>query len=101
MPITQIVRRAQAGRSTPAILVEPLDQPRSSPSNPGAKIVAKADEITDRSSFLIASKDALDDPAKAAALGDYIAPARARRYGWINGAPRRVVEGGLRRSSTS
>src|SRR5207248_3122507 len=39
---------------------------------PGGKVVAKASVITDRSTFFIATNDALGDKGKAAALGDYI-----------------------------
>jgi sulfonate transport system substrate-binding protein len=41
-------------------------------ANPDARVAAKTDVITDRSSFLIATKDALGDKGKSAALADYI-----------------------------
>ena len=64
--------RSRAARPTPALLVEPLTSVYLA-ANPTAKQVAKASVITDRSSFFIATKDALGDKAKAAALADYIA----------------------------
>jgi sulfonate transport system substrate-binding protein len=71
LPITQASAALQSGSADAGLLVEPLTSVYLS-NNPTAKQVAKASVITDRSSFFIATKDALGDKAKAAALGDYI-----------------------------
>ncbi len=71
LPITQISAALQGGSVQAGILVAPLDTAYLK-SNPGAKIVDRPSNLTARVSFLIASKSALDDPAKAAALRDYI-----------------------------
>jgi sulfonate transport system substrate-binding protein len=72
LPITQASAALQSGSADAGLLVEPLISVYQS-ANPTAKQVAKASAITDRSSFFIATRDALGDKAKAAALGDYIA----------------------------
>jgi sulfonate transport system substrate-binding protein len=71
LPITQASAALQSGSADAAVLVEPLTSVFLA-SNPDGKVVAKANVITDRSSFFIATKDALGDKAQAAALGDYI-----------------------------
>jgi len=71
LPITQASAALQGGSAAAGVLVEPLTSVFLA-SNPGGKVVAKANAITDRSSFLIATKDALGNKGKAAALGDYI-----------------------------
>jgi sulfonate transport system substrate-binding protein len=71
LPITQISAALQGGSVDAAILVPPLDTAYLK-SNPGAKVVDRPDNLTARVSFLIASKSALENPAIAAALRDYI-----------------------------
>lgn len=80
VPITQTGATLQGGSADAAISVEPLTSVYLA-SNPTAAVVDHAEEITDRSSFLIASPATLDDEAKAAALADYTARlARAFTY---------------------
>ena len=57
--------------------------------------MAKADELTDRSSFVIATDDALDDPAKSAALADYVSRV-VKAFKHAAGPPRAAREGGVR-----
>jgi sulfonate transport system substrate-binding protein len=71
VPITQTSAALQSGSSDAGISVEPLTSTYLA-QNPSAKQIARAQTIVDRSSFLIATQDALDDSAKAAALGDLI-----------------------------
>jgi sulfonate transport system substrate-binding protein len=71
LPITQASAALQSGAADAGLLVEPLISVYLT-GNPTAKQVAKASVITDRSSFFIATQDALGDKGKAAALADYI-----------------------------
>ena len=60
-------------------------------ANPAAKVVAKANVITDRSSFFIATKDALGDQAKSAALADYISRL-VRGFAYTSAHPDEVAQ---------
>ncbi len=71
LPITQISAALQGGSVQAGVLVAPLDTAYLK-SNPGAKIVDRPDNLTARVSFLIANSTAIENPAKAAALRDYI-----------------------------
>jgi sulfonate transport system substrate-binding protein len=72
LPITQISAALQGGSVEAGVLAAPLDTAYLT-SNPGAKIVDRPSNLTARVSFLIASAGAIEDPAKAAALNDYVA----------------------------
>jgi sulfonate transport system substrate-binding protein len=72
VPQTQVSSALQGGSADAGISIEPLTSVYLS-ANPTAKQVDVAREITDRSSFLIAASDTLDDQGKEAALADYIA----------------------------
>jgi sulfonate transport system substrate-binding protein len=71
LPITQASAALQSGAADAGLLVEPLISVYLT-ANPTAKQVDKASVVTDRSSFFIATDDALGDKAKSAALADYI-----------------------------
>jgi sulfonate transport system substrate-binding protein len=71
VPLTETAAALQSGAADAGVLVEPLISVYLE-ANPTGAVVATAEEITDRSSFVIASPDALDDPGVSAALGDYI-----------------------------
>ena len=71
LPFTQISAALQGGSVQAGILAPPLDTAYLK-SNPGAKVVDRPDNLTARVSFVIASKSAIEDPAKAAALHDFI-----------------------------
>jgi sulfonate transport system substrate-binding protein len=71
VPQTQVAATLQSGSADAGLSIEPLTSLYFA-ADPQGKEVAKASEITDRSSFVIASQPTLDDPAKAAALGDYL-----------------------------
>jgi sulfonate transport system substrate-binding protein len=72
VPQTQVSSALQGGSADAGIAIEPLTSVYLK-ANPNAKQVASASELTDRSSFIIASSDALADSGKQAALADYIA----------------------------
>ncbi len=70
--VSQInVRATLEGKSADVGLeVEPLTSGYLA-DNPTAKLVARADQLPDRTSILISTKKALDDAGKSAALADY------------------------------
>lgn len=72
VPVTETSAALQSGSADAGILVEPLTSVYLT-ANPDGAQVATPNELTDRSQFLIASRDALDNPAVSAALGDYLA----------------------------
>jgi sulfonate transport system substrate-binding protein len=90
VPITQTSAALQSGSADAGVLVEPLTSAYLA-KNPSARQVLKATEITDRSAFLIATKDALDDRAKAAALGDF-ATRLVRAFAYLRAHPELVTQ---------
>jgi sulfonate transport system substrate-binding protein len=72
IPQTQVSSALQGGSADAGISIEPLTSVYLA-ANPTAKQVDRAREITDRSSFLIAASDTLENKGKEAALADYIA----------------------------
>ncbi len=90
LPLTQASPALQSGSADAGVLVEPLTSVYIA-ANPAAKVVAKASVITDRSSFLIATQDALGDKAKAAALGDYIGRL-VRAFQYTSAHPEQVAQ---------
>jgi sulfonate transport system substrate-binding protein len=81
LPVTQVAAALQGGSVQAAILAPPLDTAYLK-SHPTAKVVARADDITDRVSFIVASKSALANPGKVAAIQDYVVRL-IRSYGFI------------------
>jgi sulfonate transport system substrate-binding protein len=71
--VTQVSVTAtlEGGSADVGIQVEPLTSAYLA-AHPDASEVVAATELTDRSSILISTTDALDDAGKSAALGDYI-----------------------------
>jgi sulfonate transport system substrate-binding protein len=67
----QVAATLQGGGADLGISIEPLTSGYIS-GNPGTEQVARAGRITDRSSFLIATRGTLDDEGRSAALADYI-----------------------------
>lgn len=90
LPITQASAALQSGAADAGLLVEPLTSVFLS-ANPGGKVVAKANVITDRSSFVIATKDALDDKAKVAALRDYVSRL-VRGFAYTSSHPEAIAQ---------
>lgn len=67
---TQVAQAIQAGQADFGVSVEPLTSSLIT-STPGTRVIPSEQELTDRSSFIIASAEALADEGKAAALADY------------------------------
>ena len=82
LPVTQVSVALQGGSVDAGILVEPLASVYLA-QHPAATVVDRPDDITDRANFIIASKSALANPAKAAAIADYIGRVE-RSLSWIN-----------------
>ena len=72
LPQTQIAAALQGGSADAGLSIEPLTSVYLK-ANPTAAKVDVAKQITDRSSFVIATEKALDDPGRSAALADYVA----------------------------
>lgn len=70
VPITQVAAAIKGGSADAGVSTEPLTSLFIA-DTPGGREVAKADSITDRGSFLIASSDALADEGTTAALADF------------------------------
>lgn len=68
----QVAATLQGGGADLGISIEPLTSGFLA-ENPTSRQVARADRITDRSSFLIATGATLDDDGRSAALADYLA----------------------------
>ena len=81
----QVAATLQGGSADVGISIEPLTSGYIA-SNPGTEQVARADRITDRSSFLIASQGTLDDEGRSAALADYLSRL-ARAFGHLRDDP--------------
>jgi len=90
LPQTQVSSALQGGSADAGISVEPLTSLLQL-SDPTAKEVARAGEITDRSSFVIASASTLADQAKSAALADYVARL-VRSFKFLRGHPELIAE---------
>jgi sulfonate transport system substrate-binding protein len=90
LPITQITAALQSGSVDAAVLAPPLDGAYLS-KTPDAKIVDRPDDITDRVTFIIASKKAIADPAKAPAIRDYV-QRLVHAFGWLNDHPREAAQ---------
>jgi len=90
VPVTETSAALQSGSADAGVLVEPLTSVYLT-ANPDGAQVATPDELTDRSSFLIASQEALDDPATSAALGDYLARL-VRAFGYLADHPEAVAQ---------
>lgn len=90
VPITETSAALQSGSADAGVLVEPLTSVYLGANPDGAK-VAVPNELTDRSSLLIATDDALDDPAMSAALGDYLARL-VRSFAYLADHPEDVAQ---------
>lgn len=72
VPSINIAATLEGGSADVGVLVEPLTSAYVA-NNPTATVVEQTDSIVDRSSILISTGSALDDPGKEAALADYLA----------------------------
>jgi sulfonate transport system substrate-binding protein len=71
VPITQVSAALASGSADAGISTEPLISLYID-ENPDGRFVAAANEVTDRTSFLIASQEALGDDGRSAAIADYL-----------------------------
>ncbi|HEY1734194.1 MAG TPA: ABC transporter substrate-binding protein [Acidimicrobiales bacterium] len=71
VPATQVAATLQGGSADAGIEVEPLLSAYLQ-ANPTAKVISRPSNLTERADFLVAAGSALADPAKSAAVGDYI-----------------------------
>jgi sulfonate transport system substrate-binding protein len=90
IPLTQANSALQGGSADAAVSVEPLTSVYLA-SNPTAEVVDRASEITDRSSFLIATESALGDAGKSAALADYTARL-VRGFTYVRAHPDEIAQ---------
>lgn len=90
VPITQATAALQGGSADAALTVEPLTSVFLA-ANPTAQVVDRAEEITDRSSFLIAAPATLDDEARTAALADYTARL-VRAFAYVRAHPEEIAQ---------
>lgn len=90
IPLTQATSAMEAGSADAAISIEPFTTVYLA-DNPDAAVVAEASEITDRSSFLVASRETLDDDARLAALADYTLRL-VRSFAYVRDHPDEVAQ---------
>ena len=90
VPITQASSALAGGSADAAISVEPLTSVYLG-EHADAQVVDHADEVTDRSSFLIATRDTLDDEARSAALADYLSRL-VRSFSYLKAHPDAIVQ---------
>ncbi|HVM67996.1 MAG TPA: ABC transporter substrate-binding protein [Acidimicrobiales bacterium] len=82
LPTTQISTALQGGSVDAGLLADPLTSVYLG-QHPGARVVERPDDITDRVTFIIASKASLTNPGKEAAIADYLGRLE-RALTWIN-----------------
>ncbi|HEY3842559.1 MAG TPA: ABC transporter substrate-binding protein [Acidimicrobiales bacterium] len=82
LPSTQLVAALEGGSVDAAVSSPILDQPYLD-AHPSARAIPGPNNITDKVSFLIADQSTLSNPAKVAALGDYITRL-VHSYAWVN-----------------
>lgn len=87
----QVAATLQGGGADLGISIEPLTSAYLT-ANEGAEQVARADRITDRSSFLIATEGTLADEGRSAALADYLSRL-VRAFGYLRENKQAVVDG--------
>lgn len=90
LPSTSIPQALESGSVPAAVLEQPLTGAYIAKA-PGAKQVTTENDITDRTDFIIASKSALSNPAKEAAIADYIQRLQ-KAYGYIDAHPTQWAE---------
>lgn len=85
IPVTQIAAALEGGTVDAAILTPPLDTAYLS-KHPDALVVDRPDDLPLRLSTLVVPKSTLANPAKIAAVRDYV-QRLVRAYGWIAANP--------------
>lgn len=90
VPIIQVTAALSGGSADVGVSTEPLIGNYVA-ENPAARVIDRPSAITDRASFLVASRAALDDAAVSAALADYVTRL-VRAFRWINDHPEEVTQ---------
>lgn len=90
LPQIQVNAALQGGSADAGVQVEPLTSLYLA-DNPTAAQVGEATEITDRSSFLIASQKTLDDAGRSAALADYTGRI-VRAFTYLQAHPEKIAK---------
>ena len=90
VPITQVASTIKGGSADAGISSEPLIWGFIS-DTPGGHVVEKANDFTDRGAFLIASKEALDDDARSAAIAAYVTRL-VKAYGYLSQHKEQLAE---------
>jgi sulfonate transport system substrate-binding protein len=90
VPVTSISATLQSHGADVGVSVEPLTSVYLS-SNPTAKVIGTATDVTVKANFVIATKKALDDSGKSAALADYIARL-VRAYSYLKAHPDELAQ---------
>ena len=81
VPIIQVSSTIKGGSADAGISTEPLIS-QFVTDTPGGRVAIAANDLTDRSSFLIATREALADEGVSAALADYVARL-VRAFHWL------------------
>ena len=81
VPIIQVTSAIKGGSADAGISTEPLIS-QFVADTPGGRVAIAADDLTDRSSFLIAAREALEDDGTSAALADYVSRL-VRAFSWL------------------
>ena len=90
VPQTQVSATLQSGSADAGISVEPLTSTYLA-ANPTAALVARPDELTDRSSFIIATKSAIENTGTQAALADYLTRL-AKGFNYLASHPDQIAD---------
>jgi sulfonate transport system substrate-binding protein len=85
VPATSVSATLQGHGADVGVSVEPLTSVYLG-SNPTAKVIGTATDVTVKANFLIATNKALDNSAKSAALADYVARL-VRAYSYLRAHP--------------
>ena len=90
VPILDIVGTLQSGDVDAAVLIEPILTSYLD-SNAGSKVVRDANGLTTGLQLVITTKKTLEDPAKAAAIGDFVYR-EARAFKWSIDNPDKAAQ---------
>lgn len=81
VPIIQVSSTIKGGSADAGISTEPLIS-QFVTDTPGGRVAIPANDLTDRASFLIAAREALEDDGTSAALADYVTRL-VRAFRWL------------------
>lgn len=90
VPATQVATALQGGSADAGIEVEPLLSAYLQ-GNPGATVIARPANLTERAEFLVAAGSSLADRATSAAIADYIGRL-VKAYAYLKAHPNLVTQ---------